>query len=79
MKKKIGLCKAKVGGIRPQSGVIKNNLTTFCTKSAVFGETIKYITGIHHVGIQVLYMAGKLLKKYWVISYFVGKGKFVLT
>ena len=29
---------------------------------ATFWETIEYITGMCHVGIQVSYMAGKLLK-----------------
>jgi hypothetical protein len=52
----------KVGGNRPQSGVSKNNLTTFWPKSAVFRQTIEKNTGIYHIGIQVSYMAGKLLK-----------------
>ena len=46
-----GLCMAKVGGIRPQSGVTNNNLTRFLPKSAVFRQTIKYITVICHVGM----------------------------
>ena len=81
-----GLCMAKLGGIRPPRGVSKNNSTKFWSKLAVFQQTIKYITNIWHVGIQVSYMAGKLLKmrifgwkKFWVTSYFVGSVNVLLT
>ena len=81
-----GLCMAKVGGIRPQNRVTKNNLTKCLPKSAVFRQTIEYIAGICHVGIQVSYMVGKLLKRrifwcklFWVITYSVGTGTFVFT
>ena len=58
----------------------------FMPKLPLFGETIKYLTDICHVGIQVSYMAGKLLKRriFWcklfaVTSYNVGTGNFVDT
>ena len=81
-----GLRMAKVGGIRPPRRVSKNNLTKCWSKLAVFQQTIKYITNIWHVGIQVSYMVGKLLKLrifryklFWVISYSVGTGTFIFT
>ena len=80
------LCKAKVVGIRPQSGVSKNYFTIFLPKTALFRQTIEKTTGICHIGIQVSYMAGKLLKmrifgwkKFWVIPYFVGSVNVLLT